>query len=175
MFHSGTQTLIDHWTALPAAGRIPARSAFAPLAFGLRVPQLFSADRTADGARFRLAGAWVEGLHGRPLRGLDWLDLWRPDSQSLVAASIVQAFREGRPVVLAAEAPDLVGLVEVVIAPLRSASGAADRLVGLYQPVSAIDRTAEAVGLLGARLSIAVGPRERPRLALAAVGGRRIA
>ena len=175
MFHSGTQTLIDHWTALPAAGRVPARSVLEPLTLGPRVPQLFAADRTADGARVRLAGAWVEALHGQPLRGLDWLDLWRPESRPLVAASLVQAFREARPVVLAAEATDLVGLVEIVIAPLRGASGAADRLVGLYQPVSAIDRTAEAVGLLGARLSIAVGPRERPRLALAAVGGRRIA
>ncbi len=175
MFHSGTQALIDHWAALPGAGRIPTRSAFQPLALGVRVPQLFAADRGAHGARFRLAGEGVERLHGQPLRGIDWLDLWRRDSRPLVAASIVQAFREARPVVLLAEATALDGVLEIVIAPLRGASGAADRLIGLYQPAKAVDRRAEGVGLLGARLAIGVGPIERPRLTLAAVGGRRIA
>ena len=175
MFHSGTQTLIDYWAALPEAGRTPARSAFAPMALGIKAPQLFSADRTDEGARFRLAGGWVERLHGQPLRGLDWLGLWRRESRPLVAASIVQAFREARPVVLLADAALLDGVLEIVIAPLRGASGAADRLVGLYQPVESLDRQAEAVGPLSARLSIGVGPIERPPLTLAAVGGRRIA
>lgn len=173
MFHSGTQTLIDLWGDLPDARRIPLRSAFEPMRLGSLVPQLFAVDR--DGARMRLAGGWVERLHGESLRGLEWLSLWREDSRPMVAAAMVQTFREARPVVLAADSDRLEGVLEIVIAPLRASTGVADRLIGLYQPVNAADRAADSVGLLSARLSIGVGETARPPLSLAAIDGRRIA
>jgi hypothetical protein len=173
MFHSGTQTLIDHWTALPEARRIPARAAFQPMAFGPLTPQLFMVER--EGARMRLAGGWVERLHGRALGGADWLSVWREDSRPMVATAMVQAFREARPVVLAADAPRLDGVLEIVIAPLRNGDGVADRLVGLYQAVSLHDRHSDDVGALTARLSIGVGAIGRAPLSLAAIDGRRIA
>jgi hypothetical protein len=175
MFHPGTQNLIDHWAALPEAGRIPARAAFEPLKFGRLAPQLFTADRVGDGATFRLAGGWIETLHARPMRGVSWLDLWAPDSRPLVAAAVVQIFREARPVVMVAEAARLRGVLEIVIAPLRRSDGTADRLIGLYQPVAEQERRSEAVGPLTARLSVGVGPPSRAPLTLAALDGRRIA
>ncbi|CAN5125278.1 PAS domain-containing protein [soil metagenome] len=175
MFHSGTQTLIDHWTALPQAERIPARLAFDPMALGGLAPQLFTADRTDPGARVRLAGGWIERAHGQPMRGVDWLTMWREDGRAMVAASIIQSFREARPVVLVAEAAGLNGALEIVIAPLRSASGEADRVLGLYQPTHSGDRAAEQIGSLSARLSIGVGLIARAPLTLAAIDGRRIA
>ncbi|CAN5263001.1 PAS domain-containing protein [soil metagenome] len=173
MFHSGTQTLIDHWTALPEAERIPARSAFDPMAMGGLAPQLFSVDRV--GVRLRLAGGWIERAHGQALKGVDWLTLWRDDGRPMVAAAIVQSFREARPVVLVAEAAGLNGALEIVIAPLRSASGEADRLLGLYQPTHSADRAADSIGSLSARLSIGAGMIARAPLTLAAIDGRRIA
>lgn len=173
MFHSGTQTLIDHWTALPQAERIPARSTFDPMALKGLTPQLFTADRT--GARLRLAGGWIERAHGRPLGGVDWLTLWREDARPMVTAAIVQSFREARPVVLVAEAAGLHGALEIVIAPLRSSSGEADRLLGLYQPTHAGDRNPDGIGSLNARLSIGAGVIARAPLTLAAIDGRRIA
>lgn len=175
MFHSGTQTLIDHWTALPQAERIPARSAFDPMRLGVLVPQLFSADRTASGARLRLAGGWIERTHGQTLAGTEWLDLWREAARPMVAAAILQTFREARPVVLVAEADGLTGPLEIVLVPLRNASGQADRLLGLYQPTHAADRNPDGIRRMSARLSVAVGRTARPTLALAAVDGRRIA
>jgi len=176
MFHSGTSALIEAWSALPDAGRIPARADFAPLGLGALVPQLWSADRLDGGVtRVRLAGAWVERLHGRPLADSDWLTLWRTDSRPMVAAALAQAFREARPVVLRADSPLVVGSLEVVLAPLRDRNGLARRIIGLYQPLDAADRTAESVGELSARLSVAAGPSVRPPLALAAIDGRRIA
>lgn len=173
MFHSGTQTLIDNWTALPEARRIPARSDFQPMAFGTLTPQLFMVER--EGARIRLAGGWVERLHGRALGGADWLSVWREDSRAMVTAAMVQAFREARPVVLAADAARLEGVLEIVVAPLRNVEGIADRLVGLYQTASLHDRQADDVGALTARLSIGVGAIGRAPLSLAAIDGRRIA
>jgi len=175
MFHPGTQALIDHWAALPEARRIPARAALQPMVLGRLVPQLISADRTEAGAVFRLAGAWVETLHGRSMRGLDWLTLWAADSRPLVASAVAQTFREARPVVMVAEAAGLRGVLEIVIAPLRGCDGAADRLLGLYQPIAAQERRAEAVGPLTARLSIGVGVAGRAPLTLASLDGRRIA
>jgi hypothetical protein len=173
MFHSGTQTLIDHWNALPEARRIPARADFQPMAFGPLTPQLFMVER--EGARLRLAGAWVERLHGRTLGGADWLSVWREESRPMVAAAMVQAIREARPVLLAADAARMEGMLEIVVAPLRNRAGEADRLVGLYQPLTRSDREAEDVGALHARLAMGVGPIARAPLSLAAVDGRRIA
>lgn len=173
MFHSGTQILIDHWTALPEARRIPARADFEPMTFGRLTPQLFMVER--EGARIRLAGGWVERLHGQALGGSDWLSVWREDSRQMVTAAMVQAFREARPVVLAADAARLEGVLEIVVAPLRNGDGVADRLVGLYQAVSALDRQADDVGALAARLSVGVGAIGRAPLSLASVDGRRIA
>jgi hypothetical protein len=175
MFHPGTQRLIDHWAALPETGRIPAYSRLQPLTLGRLVPQLFSADRTPVGTVFRLAGAWVETFHGRPMGGADWITLWAPDSRPQVAAAVIQTFREARPVVIVAEAESLRGALEIVIAPLRQTDGTADRLVGLYQPVTGQERRTEPVGPLTARLSIGVGPSGRAPLTLAALDGRRIA
>ncbi len=175
MFHPGTQTLIDHWAALPEARRIPTCADLEPMRLGRLVPQMFSADRSEAGATFRLAGAWVETLHGRSMRGAGWMSLWAPESRPLVANAVVQTFREARPVVMVAEAGRLRGVLEIVIAPLRRADGIADRLVGLYQPLAEQERRTEAVGPLTARLSIGVGLSGRPPLTLAALDGRRIA
>ncbi|MBX9615333.1 MAG: PAS domain-containing protein [Caulobacteraceae bacterium] len=175
MFHPGTQKLIDHWADLPDAGRIPAHVRLEPLALGRLVPQLFSADRTPSGARLRLAGAGIETLHGGPMRGQDWLTFWTPNSRGLVAAALLQTFREARPVVIVAEAGRPRGTFEIVIAPLRSAGGAADRIVGLYQPTTSEGLRIEPVPALSARLSVGAGPAGRAPLILAAIDGRRIA
>lgn len=175
MFHNGTQTLIDRWAALPRIGGVPSRADLEPMTFGSLVPHLFSADRKAEGAVFRLAGAWIESLHGRPMSGVSWLDLWALESRPLVQAAIVQTVREARPVVMVAEAARLRGVLEIVIAPLRTTDNRTDRLLGLYQPVVDQERRREAVGPLTARLSVGVGVSNRPPLTLAALDGRRIA
>lgn len=176
MFHSGTSALIAAWNALPDAGRIPARAAFDPMGMGGLIPQLWTAERLDGGlVPLRLAGGWVERLHGRPLTGLDWMHLWRADSRPMVAAAVAQAFLEARPMVLMADSPLMAGRLEIVITPLRDGAGVANRIVGLYQPLDATDRTAESVGELVARLSIEAGPSRRAPLSLAAVDGRRIA
>ncbi len=175
MFHPGTQTLIDHWSALPEARRIPSRRDFQPLLLGRLVPQLFSADRIDTGAVFRVAGGAIETLHGQPLRGLAWLGFWAEASRPAVTRAMMQAIREARPVVIVAEAERLRGVVEIVIAPLRDSGGTAGRWVGLYQPIAEQERRTEAVGPLTARVSIGAGVRDRAPLTLASLDGRRIA
>ncbi|MBX3477560.1 MAG: PAS domain-containing protein [Brevundimonas sp.] len=173
MFHRGTQTLIDAWSLLPGAQRIPSRLSVDPAAFGPLLPQVFVANRTGEGAKVRFAGGWIEGFHDRSLAARPWLDLWAADSRPLVASALIQAFREARPVVVVAAA-GAEGL-EIALAPLRGPDGRPDRLIGLYQPLGALARDLRGVEALNARVSIGVGPIRPAPVALACLDGRRVA
>lgn len=179
MFHPDTQFLIDHWTTLSrraeSRGGIPDRAALEPDALGLRLPRIFVAQWTGDGATVRLAGSWIEGFHGESLRGQSLLSLWRTASRPLVTTALHQAIREGRPVVVAALAGSIAAQIEVSLLPLRGSSGRPDRLLGLYAPAATLTLATDEPRLLTARVSISVGDAARAPLSLASVGGRRIA
>lgn len=179
MYHCGAQFLIDHWTALPGAASIPARARFEPMRFGVRTAGLFLADRNQEAGRLRLAGGLVEQFHGRHLTGAPWMSGWREDSRAELTEAVHEAFRQARPMVITASAPGLSGLIQIATAPLRGPSGAADRFVGLYQPLDPEDRSAKSVGpftLVQAEI-VAIeqaGVRRRPGLSLASLNGRLI-
>lgn len=179
MFHPDTQFLIDHWTNLSrraeSRGGIPARAALQPDVLGLRLPRTFMAERSRDDAVVRLAGGWIEGFHGEALKGRSLLSLWRTPSRPLVSTALLQAVREGRPVVIVALAGSLSAQIEIALLPLRGPSGRPDRLLGLYAPAATLTLATDEPRLLTARVSIGVGDAVRAPLSLAAVDGRRIA
>ncbi|NBB52549.1 PAS domain-containing protein [Rhizobium sp. CRIBSB] len=175
MLHSGTQRLIGIWSALPGGGRVPARADLDPTALGPLLPQAFMAERQGEDAVFRVAGGWIERLHGRSLTGETWLPLWCPDGRGIIAAAMTQALREGRPVIIAAETPFEGDPLEVVIAPMRSRDGATDRLLGLYQTTRFGGQALRDIEALHARSSMGLGDIRRAPLHLAAIGGRRVA
>jgi hypothetical protein len=179
MFHPDTQFLIDHWTTLSrrleSRAGIPDRAALEPDLLGLRLPRLFMAERSREDAVVRLAGSWIEGFHGKTLKGQSLLSLWRTASRPLVSTVLLQAVREGRPVVIVALAGGVAAPIEITLLPLRGPSGRPDRLLGLYAPAATLTLAADEPRLLTARVSIGVGDAARPPLSLAAVGGRRIA
>lgn len=179
MFHPDTQFLIDHWMGLSRRSAvragIPDRAALEPDALGLRLPRAFIAERIGEDAVIRLAGSWIEGFHGESLKDRALLSVWRNASRPLVSAAMTQTVREARPVVIAALAGVLSAQIEVTLVPLRGPTGTADRILGLYAPTATLSFATDEPRLLTARVSIGVGEAARPALALAAVGGRRIA
>lgn len=179
MFHPDTQFLIDHWTGLSrrpsVRAGIPDRNSLEPDVLGLRLPRAFIAERDGDDAIIRLAGTWIEGFHGEPLKNRPLLSVWRTASRPLVSAAMTQTVREARPVVIAALAGVLSAQIEVSLVPLRGPSGGVDRILGLYAPIGTLSLATDEPRLLTARVSIGVGEAARPTLALAAVSGRRIA
>ena len=180
VFHSGIQRLVDAWAALPGAARIPDRAAFDPNALGRLLPQVFIAERRDEGLVFRLAGGWIERVHGRPLKGAYLLEVWRRESRLMVHRGLAQAFRDGRPMIFSADMEMEDGALlpaEIAAAPLRGPNGLPDRLLGLYQPLSADGDEAKAVqGLVVRAMTPATTPvARRAALTLAAVDGRRIA
>ena len=81
MFHPDTQFLIDHWTGLSrrdaVRAGIPDRASLEPDALGLRLPRAFIVERDGDDAVVRLAGTWIEGFHGEPLKDRALWSVWR--------------------------------------------------------------------------------------------------
>ena len=179
MFHPDTQFLIDHWAVLArqadSRGGLPRRAAFEPEALGARLSRAFMAERRGDDAILRLAGEWIENFHGEALKGRPILSLWRAASRPLVASSLAQSVREGRPVVIAAAAGSASAAIEIALLPLRGPDGRVGPLLGLYAPAATLSLPANECRRLTARAVTAVGEAARPPLSLAAAHGRRIA
>ena len=179
MFHPDTQFLIDHWTRLSAGegvrAGVPSRADFHPDVLGLRLPRAFIADRIGDGGVVRVSGGWIAAFHAQPLKDRPFSSVWVEESHALVRAAAVQAVREARPVVIVAVAGANATSLEITLVPLRGSSDQVDRVAGLYAPSGTLSFAAHDCRLLTARVSIGVGPVARAPLALAAIGGRRVA
>ncbi len=182
MFHANTTKLIEEWRTRRVGRALPARTDISPVQFGALLPQIFILGQEDDGAEvFRLAGGLLADLHGRELRGADFFTLWARPVRDQVRAALAEARSAGTPVVLHAgavtEEGDEIG-IEIVLAPLMGAAGAADRTIGLYQPVSTVarlmGRSVQSLTWRGAKLADAVAPRPA-YLKLVAIEGRRVA
>jgi hypothetical protein len=178
MFHSNTEQLIGYWRRLRRDGAVPARAAVDPSGFVALASRTFVAARAADGEfEFRLAGEMVIDLLGRPLRGAGLAVGWRAVHRRRIAGLLEAALTAGEPLVIAAEAwtRDASHLrLEVLFLPLSGPHGAADRFLGLYQPVAGKWRgPIGELALVGAH-GVA-DDMLRAHLRLAAVDGRQIA
>lgn len=179
MFHPDTQFLIDHWTGLAArrdshAG-VPDRASLLPDALGLRLPRTFIAERRDGEVRLRLVGGWIESLHGARLTAETLPSLWRTDSRAMIETAVQRAMDEAAPVVVNATVGAAGSSLEITLAPLRSASGRIDRLLGLYAPLSSLTLTRDESRQLTGRFARTARSLGRPPLSLAAVDGRRVA
>lgn len=179
MFHPDTQFLIDHWTSLAARrgtrGGVPDRADLKPDALGLRLPRSFMAERKGAEVRLRLVGGWIESLHGAPLASETLASLWRAESRAMIQAAAQRAMDETAPMVVNATVGAAGSSLEIALAPMRSASGRVDRILGLYAPLSSLTLTRDESRQLTGRFARTVRSVSRPPLSLAAVDGRRVA
>lgn len=179
MFHPDTQFLIDHWTSLAARNHsragVPYRSSLKPDALGLRLPRTFIAERRDGDIRLRLVGGWIEALHATPMTGRLLSSVWRSESHDMVLTAVQRSIDEARPVAVTAAMGAAGSSLEITLAPMRSASGRCDRLLGLYAPLSTLTLTRDESRLLTGRFASTTRGGVRPPLSLAAVDGRRVA
>ena len=174
--------MIDYWTALKGDGPAPSRALVDPAAFSDILTQAFMIGRGAAGAYpVRLAGALLEDLHKRVLLGSDFLGLWATTDRPRMAGAIESALRNGEALIAQALGRTIQGhqtKLEIVLAPLASADGQIDRVLGFYQPVSPLFRLqGEAIERLFLQdIAFADSGLAPPLpLRIAAVDGRRIA
>jgi hypothetical protein len=181
MFHSNTEQLIDYWQTRKGLDETLSRAAVNPVEFAKVLPQVFMLGRRGPGQyRVRLAGGFIADLHGRELRGEDFLRLWEPSARTPLQLALEAVRRHPEPLVIDADArvTEAAVRMEILIAPLRGPSGDVDRLIGLYQPLTPVS------ALLGGIVhslhirgiaTTAAASDNFPRLRLAAVDGRQIA
>jgi hypothetical protein len=159
---------------------VPARADLSPMDLGPLLPQTFMLGRVNGAEVFRLSGGLIVDLYGRDLRDAGFEDLWSPADRPLVGQAMARARKAAAPLVLTVDAiapsEDRIG-VELTLAPLTGPDGAADRTLGLFQPISMVGR------LLGQRIRtlslrdavIAFETAPPPSLKLVALNGRRVA
>lgn len=142
------------------------------------LPQVFIVERGENGRwPLRLAGELIGAVHGWSLRGSDLIGLWAPRHRAPLQRALTAALAVPDFLVITADAAAAEGDVrrlEILFAPISGPSGAPDRLLGLYQPLtSSLGFGARRLGDLNMR---AIGGGEqRPYLRLAAADGRHIA
>lgn len=157
MTHPNTSRVFDEWRRQRGADRLPARTRMTAAALGPLLPQVFVLGREGGHWRFRLAGGFVCDLHGRELRGVPFVEIWRGVARADVLRAVESAFEEAQPATLHALAERDEGRwleLEVALAPLTGPTEAPDRLIGLHQPLSPLARLrgepVPALGLVGA-------------------------
>lgn len=186
MFHSNTRSLISTWNEHRHGRRLPARTDLSPIDLGPLLPQVFILGREPDGQEvFRLAGGLIADLHGQDLRAMTLTGLWPTEQRRLVAEALDRARAAASPVVLTVDASadtgggimsESVG-VEITLAPLTGPTGAMDRTIGLYQPISTVARLmGRPVARLDLRsVELAGNTAPRSHLRLVVLNGQRVA
>jgi hypothetical protein len=182
MFHSNTELLIDYWRQRKGSQIAPARASINPADLPSILPQLFILGRLRPGQyAFRLVGGLVDDLHGGHLGGLDPLRLWKAPYRTALQLALEAARRQPEPLVMTCDGAsfDAGGVaLEITIAPLLGPSGEVDRMIGLYQPLSAVAALrGQPIETLAIRSIVQAGRADEtfPRLKLATINGRQIA
>jgi len=182
MFHLNTEQLIDYWRTQRGDDPAPRRASIDPTHILKLLPQLFMLGRQGPGQyQFRLTGDFISDLHGRNLRGDDFLRLWRLEHRTSLQMALEAVRRRCEPIVITCDAHAQTGeavRMELALAPIARADGEITRFLGLYQPVTpvaALDGRA-ALSLSVRAIATPDGSAEAfPRLRLAAVHGARVA
>lgn len=138
--HAHTETLLAYWETRRNGRPAPARADIVPRDLSNLLSWLFILERAdADHHVFRLAGTGICALYRRELREQNFLDLWRGFDRHHVRALIESALAAPAPATATATAYALDGQTidaEMALLPLRGPSGQADRVLGLYQPLT---------------------------------------
>jgi hypothetical protein len=198
--HSSTVSFLSYWRGLQSRpDKAPSRDRFDPARLKRLIPQMIMIS-TADAAyRFRLSGGFLVALHGYELKDTSFLGLFRSPFLNTVKTAMQMSLRREQPLILTVSAPWLpedaskdapqnaaegsyqneTVTVEICLCPMMNRDGAVDRVVGIYQTLSAPPRnpngTIGRYTLVSARL---YEPRRSVRpahLRLVSVEGRRIA
>jgi len=154
--HSSTVTFLNYWRGLQThPDKAPLREHFDPARLKPLIPQMMMVSATDHHHRFRLSGGFLRGLHGYELKDTAFPTLFRRASASSLTTALMLARRREQPVLLSLCAPwktshpemspeelalfqtETVGF-EICLCPMMNGYGKVDRLVGLYQTLSAM-------------------------------------
>jgi len=123
---------------------------------------------------FRLAGGLLAQLHGRELRGANFIALWAPHGRLPIQTALEQRRRRPAPLVISLEAQAGGSSlpVEIGLMPMADKTDQIDRFLGIYDPRGPLARLRdEPVERLSLIDFAKTDDDDQPRLRLAALGG----
>lgn len=156
MPHSSTVSFLSYWRSLQTdPQRAPLRDRFDPARLKTLIPQMMMVSATDHSHRFRLAGGFLHALHGYELKDTAFPALFHKPFVNPVTTALMLARRREQPVILSLSAPWLTARpemspaeaalfqnetvrFEICLCPMMNAYAKVDRLVGIYQTLSAM-------------------------------------
>ncbi len=165
MPHSSTVSFLTYWRSLQTdPDKAPLREQFDPACLKTLIPQMMMVSTTDHTHRFRLAGGFLRALHGYELKDTSFPALFRPPFTGPVTTALMLSRRQEQPVILSLSAPwqtshpemspeeaalfqNETVQFEICLCPMMNAYGKVDRLVGIYQTLSAMPQNPN--GVLG--------------------------
>lgn len=137
MIHSEIRALYSYWERLRAGRPCPERTEVDPRDVASDARHLFLLEDLGQGnIRFRLAGTGLLDAFGFDLRGMSARAIMEGRSRESFVALVTETLAEPGVGYARLTAPDGVSVWEVVLLPLRGATGAIDRAIGCLHPVS---------------------------------------
>ncbi len=134
MRNAKTRLVLDYWTHLRGARRLPARRDVDPRGLRSVLPFVFLADApSADATPIRLAGTGLCERYGRELRGHNLQALWRPGDRPAVRDVIAHVLATPAPALARFHAETIERIEvagELLLLPLSDESGAVTKLMG---------------------------------------------
>lgn len=162
-FHPDTRALLAYGRVLAGSGDPPPRRPDQAGRADRLAERLFVVDRLASGALMvRTFGAELVTLFGGDLRERDLLSLWPEGDRVLLSAFVQAVAAAAQPGILRVTAESAGGArfgAEILITPLRTPPLAADRYLGLFQPLGG---EAFADGVARLKLGSLHPPETRP-------------
>lgn len=141
MRHTNTKTLFEYWNTRRLGRTAPGRADIAPQDLSGLLAHLFLLRRMdSDHHVFRLAGSALCQMHKREFKDQNFLSLWRGHDRAHMSALLEGALTAPAPATAIAEARAIDGRsveVEIAILPLKGPEDLLDRVLGLYQPLTA--------------------------------------
>lgn len=132
--------LFRYWNAVRGDRNLPRRDEIAPGDIRLLLPDVFILQRQSDGTiRFRLAGTRICTLFGGELRDQPFSALWQEAEMAEIDRVAGRVMAECTPLLLSAICRTAAGEtldLELLLAPLASADGKNDRLLGALSPLT---------------------------------------
>ena len=159
----------EYWRELSATTGIPLRAAVDPREIGPALEYCFVLERIAPGVgRIRLAGQHLAALLGMDGRGMPLTALFEPESRRELAAAIEKCCSGPAIIRLDLQARGGFGRETLtggmLLAPLRSADGSINRLLGCLQSAGKIGRQPRRFAIAGCRTCPAPDTHFDPRI-----------
>ncbi|MEM7507499.1 MAG: PAS domain-containing protein [Pseudomonadota bacterium] len=143
MLHTETRALFSYWDELRNGRKLPYRAEVDPREMACDARHLFILESLGEGnIRFRLAGTALVDAFGMELRGMSVRAIMKGKARESMTALVEETLAEpGIGYARLTETGDENAVWEMILLPLKSDFGKADRIIGALHRIEAVEDT----------------------------------